>query len=76
MQMDQSRVCVCVCRAHWLLAMQQEWEACQLMAFDAQLVQLGKARAHRCWLEGLHDVACKKIVDMNAKQWGALPPQC
>ena len=59
-----------MCRSHWLLAMQQEWEASQTAA--TQFAQLGKARQRRCWLEKLHDVACTKLIETNAKAWGAL----
>lgn len=51
--------------------MQQEWEASQ--SCDALLVQLGRARARRCKLEALHDVACKLLMGMRAETWGALP---
>ncbi len=59
-------------RAHWLLAMQQEWEAAQ--STDSQLLQLGKARDRRCRLEALHDAACSLLVAEHANQWGAVPP--
>ena len=49
-----------VCRAHWLLAMQQEWQASQMAA--SQFAQLGSARQRRCWLESLHDAACQNYV--------------
>ena len=62
------------CRAHWLLAMQQEWQASQLA--DPYFMQLSKARALRCRLEALHDVGCGRLVEENAKQWGALPMEC
>ncbi|KAL0053317.1 hypothetical protein WJX82_004176 [Trebouxia sp. C0006] len=61
-----------VMRAHWLLAMQQEWEAAQ--STDSQLLQLGKARDRRCRLEALHDAACSLLVAEHANQWGAVPP--
>ena len=51
--------------------MQQEWEASQ--SCDALLVQLGRARARRCRLEALHDVACTSLLGVRAEQWGALP---
>ena len=58
-----------LCRSHWLLAMQLEWQASQTHA--TQFVQLGKARQRRCWLETLHDAACAKLIQTNAKAWGA-----
>ena len=69
---------LCVCRAHWLLAMQLEWEASQLQRrrADAQLIQLGKARAYRCKLEAVHDIACKATVNRNTKEWEAVPMEC
>lgn len=59
------------CRSHWLLAMQQEWEAAQCA--ESQLIQLGKVRDRRCRLEALHDAACSSLVAEHAKQWGAVP---
>lgn len=58
-----------LCRSHWLLAMQQEWQASQTHA--TQFAQLGKARQRRCWLETLHDAACSQLIQTNAKAWGA-----
>ncbi len=58
-------------RSHWLLAMQQEWEAAQRA--KSQLIQLGKVRDRRCRLEALHDAACSSLVAEHAKQWGAIP---
>ncbi|KAL0045002.1 hypothetical protein WJX82_004834 [Trebouxia sp. C0006] len=60
-------------RAHWLLAMQLEWQASMLL--EPSLDMLGKARQHRCWLETLHDIACKDIVNQNHQQWQMLSKQ-
>ncbi|KAL0021424.1 hypothetical protein WJX79_005613 [Trebouxia sp. C0005] len=60
-----------VMRSHWLLAMQQEWEAAQ--STDPQFIQLGKVRDRRCRLEALQDAACSSLVAEHAKQWGAVP---
>lgn len=56
------------CRAHWLMALQHEWEACELCVLD--LEQVGIARQHRSMLETLHDSACQQVVKVNAKAWG------
>ena len=60
---------VVIHRAHWLLAMQLEWQASQSAA--SQFNQLGKARHRRCWLEALHDTACKGMFQSKAESWGA-----
>jgi len=54
-------------RAHWLLAMQLEWQASMLL--EPSLDTLGKARQHRCWLETLHDIACKDVANQNHERW-------
>ena len=60
-----------LCRSHWLLALQQEWEASMEHETDVGLQHLGQARQHRCRLEALHDVACRDMVNKHAADLGA-----
>ncbi|DBA78805.1 hypothetical protein WJX77_001831 [Trebouxia sp. C0004] len=60
-----------VMRSHWLLAMQQEWEAAR--SIHSQPIQLGKVRDRRCRLEALHDAACSSLAAEHANRWGVVP---
>lgn len=55
-------------RAHWLLALQVEWEAIQL---EVGLAELAEARHHRRKLECIQDLLCMNVTGKNAVSWGA-----
>ena len=68
--MNNSRHAVDVCRAHWMIAMQREWQSCQLVDSELDLEQLGKAREHRCWLEQLHELKAQQLLQSHTHDWG------